>query len=114
MKIHPQTCHTIYNVYSLKDDNNVLWYIGYARLSDIVGFKDVAGNPAFKTDRAYTITLHSQHEKTYEAGNAVAALIKRMCLGAIPPLNLTQRFNRYMPVRCLQTGIVYRLSLIHI
>jgi hypothetical protein len=79
-------------------------YLGYNNLAAITSFQSLMGNPAFKRNDVYKVIIHSVHADQISAHNAAVKLIPEKQ----PALNLTERYNRYMPVVCVTTGQRFR------
>ena len=98
----------LFHVYTVSTVEGVV-FAGYGTIRDIISCKHVMRNPAFKPDQEYTIATHGQgYESLRDVENALGAFIKGTLQGRTPPLNISATVNRYMPVRCIETGVVYR------
>lgn len=105
---HIPSTNNLYT-YSVHDvDSGRCLYVGYDRLAQVMNLAKLKGNPAFDVNAIYRTVIYSQHPTNLEAYMAVTQLIRKVYGDGTPPLNMTTRENRFSPVMCEQTGVIYR------
>lgn len=95
-------------VYIVKDINGGILYINADRLTNVVSFKQLLPDPRFNASGTYSVDILTGHALYFDALNTVNKLIKDLCGDRMPPLNLSQHYNRNANVICNDTGVVYR------
>lgn len=97
-----------YYLYTVKNDAGTILYAGVDKICDIVTFKTLLPNPLFVASEYYNIDIFKGHSKYFIAYNMISKLIHDLCGDKMPPLNITQHYNRHSNVICNDTGIIYR------
>ena len=99
-----------YYVFSLHSAEGEVLYVGYDLMADIVSFKTLRKNPAFKDDQLYSIVIVGKGETQLVAHEKAVEYRKAMCGLKLPEFNMTASINRRMAVTCDQTGEVWRTA----
>lgn len=97
---------TYYHTYHIQNDKEIL-FIGYAKLSDIMSFRQVAALESFEPLEEYTVVIHEAFSNRLEAVNNLQGLINQMCGGILPPFNREIGINKGKRVKCNETGVIY-------
>ncbi len=95
-----------YYVYHVQNAKEIL-YIGYAKLQDIISFKQIIGLTSFDRMDTYTIVIHDRFSNRFEAINSLNTLMSVLCKGIMPPLNREVGSNKGKQIMCNETQVVY-------
>lgn len=89
-------------VYTLTLANNPRpEFIWYCKFASVIAAVDALKNPDFSSTATYRLDIFGHYPDKMTAYNATSKYLKE---NGMPPLNLTQWFNRRQPIQCDQTG----------
>lgn len=97
---------TWYFTYQIQTEKEIV-YVGFGHLNEIYSFRAVSALPTFDKKADYTVIIHAGYQTRFDAVNAMNAIIREVCKGNLPRLNLETFTNKGRPIICNETGVKY-------
>jgi hypothetical protein len=106
IKFTPNQTIDAWCLYTLANEQGEAILVWYCKFANVLAIQDALSNPNFNRNAPVTLRIGDLYNSRIEASNAVGKWMRERQF--TPSLNRTIRASHYAPVKCMQTGQVFR------